>query len=103
MGRTWSVQWSGSVVKHFKLDLERLGCVNVRRSNTQQVDSQSMRIALVGRAICHAATAGTTANTMRALLTIRLRCWRVPKFRARTNVRDVDVLDFLGLQETGPG
>jgi hypothetical protein len=31
-----------------------------------------------------------------------LRCWRVAKFRARMNVRDVVVLDFLGRKETRP-
>lgn len=62
-----------------------------------------MRIALVGRTISYAATAITTAQTTRALSTIRLWCWRVPEFRALTNSSEVDILDLLRLQETGQG
>ena len=56
-----------------------------------------MRVALIGRAICDAATAGTNANAIGAPLALLTRCWRVPEFRSRDNARDVDVLDLLGL------
>ena len=58
-----------------------------------------MRVALIGRAICDAATAGTTANAnaIGAPLALLTRCWRVPEFRSRDNAKDVDVLDLLGL------
>jgi hypothetical protein len=75
---------------------------DVRWRNAQQIDSQSMRVALVGSAISDAAAAVTSPSAMRVIFTICLRCWRVPKFRARTNVRDVDVLHFLGCEETRP-
>jgi hypothetical protein len=61
-----------------------------------------VRIALVGRAVSYAATAVNTTTARLALLAIRWRCWRIPEFRARTNRREVDILDFLGLQKTGP-
>jgi len=59
-----------------------------------------MRVASVGCTISHAATTVTTANTTRSLFTVRLRCRRVPEFRALTNINEVDIFDFLRPQET---
>jgi hypothetical protein len=43
-----------SRVEHAELDLERLGRVDVGRSDAQQVNPQSTRITYVGRAITDA-------------------------------------------------
>src|SRR5437879_6017631 len=59
-----------------------------------------MRVAPVGCTISHAATTVTTANTTRSPFTIRLRCRRLPEFRALTNISEVDIFDFLRPQET---
>ena len=61
-----------------------------------------MRIALVGRTISCAATAENTAAARLALLAIHWGCWRIPELRALTNRKEVDILDFLGLQKTRP-
>jgi len=35
MGRDGNLNWRSPRIKNFELDLERLGWINVRRSNTQ--------------------------------------------------------------------
>ena len=91
MGSDGNLNWRSSRIKNFEIDLERQRRINVRRCDTQQVDSQSMRVTLVRSAISDAAADVTAAE--RAAFT--LRCWRVPKLRALTNIRDVNELHFL--------
>src|SRR5271167_3233242 len=103
MGRDREVDNRSSRVKNFELDLEWLRGIYIRRGDAQQIDSQFMRVALVWCTISHAETAVTTANTTRAFFTIRLRCRRVPEFRALTKSSEVDIFDFLRPQETRQG
>ena len=91
-----------SRVENFELDLESLGWIDIRRRNTQQVDSQSMRIALAGSAISDAAASVAAPSATHTVFAIWLGCGRIPKFRAGTNGRDVDVLHFLSREETRP-
>ncbi len=91
MGRDGNLNWRSSRIKNFELDLEWLRRINVRRSDTQQVDSQSMRVTLVRSAISHAAATVTAAEHT----AFTFRCRRVPKLCALTNIRDVNELHFL--------
>src|SRR2546423_15263723 len=65
--------------------------------------SWAWRPGRVGRSTPLAATAITTTKTSRAHSTIRWRCWRVPEFRALANNSEVNISNFLCLQETGQG
>jgi len=59
-----------------------------------------MWIAMAGRTIWHADAAGTGAQT---IFTVRPRWRRVAQFRSLASAGEIDVLDFLSLQNTGPG
>src|SRR5215831_11547708 len=61
-----------------------------------------MRVTLVWRAISEAATE-TTSHAALAIFTIRRRRWRMAKFCPLLDESEVDILDFLRMQQRRPG